>query len=66
MKTYRLQLRASVFALLFASLAHFPPSLASSQSDPLLNQLSGSWRGEGKSFGKTARLHLNWEWVLGN
>lgn len=66
MRTYRSQLRATVFVLFFVSLLIFPPNLASSQSDPFLNQFSGSWRGDGKSLGMTARLHLNWEWVLGN
>ncbi len=66
MRTCRLQLRATVFALLFASLLLFLPSLASSQSEPFLNRFRGSWKGDGKAFGMPAHLHLDWEWVLGN
>lgn len=70
MRTRRFQLRATCAALLFASFLLFPllfpTSLANSQAEPFLNRFKGSWQGDGKAFGMTARLHLNWEWVLAN
>ena len=70
MRIGRFQLRAISFALLLTALLLFPlllpTSLASAQAEPFLNRFKGSWQGDGKAFGMTARLHLNWEWVLGN
>ncbi len=54
------------FVLLPAMLLLFSQGLAQSQADPFLNRFSGSWQGEGKAFGMAARLHMKWEWVLGN
>lgn len=39
---------------------------AQSPTEPLLNRFSGTWSGEGKAFGRTARLDMKWERVLGN
>ena len=33
--------------------------------DAFLNRLQGTWQGDGKAFGMSARLHMKWEWVLG-
>ncbi|HXD29497.1 MAG TPA: hypothetical protein VN643_00170 [Pyrinomonadaceae bacterium] len=35
-----------------------------SPSDSLLKRLEGTWQGEGKTMGMSARLRLQWEWVL--
>jgi hypothetical protein len=70
MRIGRCQLRGISFALLLTAFLLFPllltTSLASSPAEPFLNRLKGSWQGDGKALGMTARLHLNWEWVLGN
>lgn len=56
--------RATV-ALMFALLFLSPFRLAQSQTEQFLNRFHGSWQGDGKAFGMAARLHLKWEWVLG-
>lgn len=53
-------LPAMLLLLLFSSV------YAQSPTEPLLNRFSGTWRGEGKAFGMTARLDMKWERVLGN
>lgn len=57
---WRFVLAPSVFLLLFSS------GYAQSTTEPLTNRFSGSWHGEGKAFGMTARLDMKWEQVLGN
>lgn len=45
------------------------PGLAQSQTtqpDALLKQLEGSWHGEGKTLGMSAKLRLSWEWMWKN
>ncbi len=39
--------------------------LEASSNDAFLNRFQGTWQGDGKAFGMSARLHLKWEWVLG-
>lgn len=62
MRRARLGLLATSFALFLL----FPYTIAQSQAEPFLNRFQGSWQGDGKAFGMTARLHLKWEWVLGD
>ena len=40
------------------------PFQATSQSNPLLSRLEGSWQGDGKTLGMAATMQLKWEWVL--
>lgn len=35
-----------------------------SPSDLFLNRFQGTWQGDGKSLGMSARLQMKWEWVL--
>lgn len=51
----------SVFAVLLLLLT---TSQATSQTNPFLSRLEGSWQGDGKAFGMAATLQLKWEWVL--
>jgi len=66
MMSSRLPRRSTRCALLFAAVLLFPYSPAMSQAEPFLKRFQGSWQGDGKAFGMTARLRLNWEWVLGD
>jgi len=43
----------------------FTCRLEASPADAFLNRLEGTWQGDGKAFGRSARLQMKWEWVLG-
>jgi hypothetical protein len=59
-KLYLMYLAVSLIACLLCT-----PSLEASSSQDFFNRLQGTWRGDGKTSGLTARLQMNWEWVLG-
>jgi hypothetical protein len=42
----------------------FAHRLEAAPTNEFLNRLQGTWQGDGKAFGKPARLHMKWEWVL--
>lgn len=44
----------------------FTHRLEASPTDSFLNRLQGTWQGDGKAFGMSARLHMKWERVLGS
>ncbi len=56
------QLCSVALLLLFC---FFTLGLAQSQGDAFLNRFNGTWQGDGKAFGMSARLQVKWEW-LGN
>lgn len=71
MKDSKPKLRATYLALLplvflLTAPARSEAGPTSSQADAFLSRLTGTWQGEGKAFGMLARLHMKWEWVLGN
>lgn len=59
-KTYTTCLAVSLAAFLL-----FSHRLEASSTDAFMNRLQGTWQGDGKAFGMSARLHMKWEWVLG-
>ena len=40
------------------------PFQATSQTNPLLSRLEGSWQGDAQTLGMAANMRLKWEWVL--
>jgi len=38
---------------------------ASVAQQNIVNNLIGSWEGEGKLFGSNSEFQMNWEWTLG-
>ena len=52
----------AVAGLSVPALGQSPPP----QPETFLKRLEGTWQGEGKTMGMTARLRLSWEWVWKN
>lgn len=44
----------------------FTHRLEASPADTFLNRFPGTWQGDGKTLGMSARLQMKWEWVLGS
>jgi hypothetical protein len=53
-----------LLGLAFLALSH--QANGQSEIDPVLQRFQGSWQGDGKAFGRNARLQMKWEHVLGN
>lgn len=53
-----------IAALLCISLLSFTQSLKAADTITSLKRFEGTWSGDGKLMGNTARLELKWEWVL--
>lgn len=51
-------------ALLFVLFLAFHQSVATAADVAWLKRFEGTWVGEGKFMGNTARLELKYEWVL--
>lgn len=66
MKTLQTKTHVSWFLSLTLLLLLSSSGYAQSSTEPLLNRFNGTWRGEGKAFGRTAHLDMTWERVLGN
>jgi hypothetical protein len=64
MKTSRTRTRSIAIALVGLVFLLLVPGKVTSQEDKFLNRLQGTWQGDGKAFGRAARLHIKWEWVL--
>lgn len=58
--------RIGLACLFLLPLLYFAEASAQSQGDAFLKRFQGTWQGEGKAFGMPARLHLKWDWVLGD
>ncbi|MCM3900116.1 MAG: hypothetical protein ND866_00260 [Pyrinomonadaceae bacterium] len=58
-KTYTICIAVALSVLLFPS-----RRLEASSNDAFLNRFQGTWQGDGKAFGMSARLHMKWERVL--
>ena len=59
-RNYTVCIAVAVSVLLFPS-----HRLEASETDAFLSRLQGTWQGDGKAFGMSARLSMKWEWVLG-
>jgi hypothetical protein len=60
-----LSFRMSLVCLILSPLLYFADVSAQPQAEAFLKRLQGTWQGDGKAFGMSARLHLKWDWVLG-
>lgn len=65
MKNANYQRHRICVAISLIVLVLFTQTLEASPNDAFLNRFQGTWQGDGKTMGMTARLQMKWEWVLG-
>ena len=53
----------AVFLSVFLLFSH---RLEAAIADAFLDRFQGTWQGDGKALGMSARLQMRWEWVLGS
>ncbi|MFN2511704.1 MAG: hypothetical protein ABR568_09700 [Pyrinomonadaceae bacterium] len=61
-----LNAKISLICILLSPLLFFTNASAQAPAEAFLKRFEGTWQGDGRAFGMAARLHLKWEWVLGD